>query len=352
MSNSNRYALLIVFEYNRPHNYIDTPKPLLSMITDLNLAWDLCRKKFLIEQNNITVITDLKNKKYSWLPTNESPNLKLLDYPDIRMICREIAQFIENTIRGIKENIKGEDVKDEVFIYISCHGLQIPSNEPDIYDNALHFTNEDGTKSSFLRNDDIFKLLFGHNEIEKDGSMMIPITNRKKVSIDDKLYYQYDEEMIEIEVTPLSEERIDNFNTGFSPKSYNGMRGLPRETNMFMIIDSCNSGKMAKFHYIFNPATKNMELTHKIPTCINTFPLCVCVSATEDKSSATSTTQGSAFTRYLYKILKENNKPITIHDFYELIYSKMPIFIKKCNPTITSTSSNSQHYIPLIGYNN
>ncbi len=356
-NNVNRYALLLVFEYKRVSNKVDSPKELYSMITDLKLAYDLSINKFNIPKQNISIITDVKTKDYPWLPLkcdNCNPKIKIIDHPDIILITREIAQFVENTIRGIGEINKGEDETNEVFIYISGHGYQISSDtESDKLDNSLHLTNDDGSKSRFLRNSDIFDLLFGKVPIGDNGSMKIPMTYRNLEinDTDKKLYYKYYEDTITFDITPLSENRShhnDEIVTGYSPKSYNALRGLPRDTNMLMIIDTCNSGKMANFHYVYNPEFNNMEITHALPTSINSFPLCICISATEENIQTYSTFKGSPFTRYIYNLLKEIDKSLTIPEMYNLIYNNIPENIKIAKPNITSTSSYLGNYIPLL----
>ena len=99
--NINRYSLLIVLEYKKVNNHVDSPKELYSMLTDLKLAYDLCINKFNIPRQNITVITDIKSNEYPWLPLRCdkcNPHVKLINHPDIKIICREIAQFVENTL--------------------------------------------------------------------------------------------------------------------------------------------------------------------------------------------------------------------------------------------------------------
>ena len=170
-----KYALLLVFEFRRPHNVVDSPATLISMDVDLSLAWDLCISRFGIPANNITIITDLQhnpNKDYSW---ERCTKIKRLLYPDIELVTREIAQFVENTIRGINDTIKGDET-DDVFIYISGHGGQIPSE--DEYDNGLIYTTSDGRFRKYLRNSEVFNLLFGQIEVESDGRMTVPITTR------------------------------------------------------------------------------------------------------------------------------------------------------------------------------
>lgn len=351
----NRYALLLVFEYKRVHNNIDAPKELYSMITDLKLAYDLCINKFNIPNKNITIITDIKSKDYPWLPRkcdNCNPNVKIIDHPDISFITKNIAQFVENTIRGIDETNKGEDNNNEVFIYISGHGYQILNYEYNKCINTLQLTNEKGNKSYFLKNNEIFELLFGRVEIDNDGSMLIPYMHRDiKINKEGKMYYHYYNDTIKINITPLSKERShhdDDIVTGCSPKLYNNLRGLPGDTQMLMIIDTCHSGKMANFHYVYDPKENIMEVTHTLPNSIATFPLCICLSATEEHDTTLSTTKGSPFTRYIYNIFQNIVKPITIPELYKIIYEKMPDYIKFSKPSITSTSSHVDKYIPLL----
>jgi hypothetical protein len=355
MSFVKRYSLILVFEYKRVNNNIDAPKELYSMITDLKLAYDLSVNKFNIPKENITVITDVKSNDYPWLSNKCdkcNPNIKIINHPDISIITRNISQFIENTIRGIDETKKGADNNNEVFIYISGHGYQIENDiQNNTYINTLQLTNHDGSKSNFLKNDDIFKLLFGRVPIENDGSMLIPYMYREiKIDASGKMYYKYTEDIIKIYITPLSRDRSkhDNFITGCSPKLYNDLRGLPRDTQMFMIIDTCHSGKMVNFHYVYDADQKSMIVTHELPNSINTFPLCICLSATEENDTTLSTNKGSPFTRYIYNLFQNVNKPINISELYNLIYEKIPEHIKISKPCISSTFSNSNKYISIF----
>lgn len=120
------------------------------------------------------------------------------------------------------------------------------------------------------------------------------------------------------------------------------------ETNMLIIIDTCHSGNITTFHYVYDPVYKNMRLTHDPPNYSYPFPLCICLSATRDSSVAPSTYNGSTFTRWIYSIFKKNDNSITIEDMYNKIYENLPILLHDSYPTITSTRDDASIYLPLL----
>ncbi|CAH6418910.1 Hypothetical protein POVN_LOCUS634 [uncultured virus] len=372
-----RHALILVFEYKAVPSAIDVPGPLLSMDTDLSLAFDLAKRRFQIPTGNITVVTDIKPKKgvmNPWDPmvhdVEKNPRIVRLAHPDIGKICREIAQFVENTVRGVREDVtgKGEQTLHEVFIYISGHGAQIPNpcrnhdDEPEM-DNALIFTTPDGRTRRYLRDDHIFRILFGQMDVTDEGYMSIPITSRhlEKTS-EGTPYFRFDDEVITFHLTPGITDRLrpvgwyedvgDAKIVAESPHSrirYIGDRGLPSTAHMLVVIDTCHSGKMTDFHWKYNPHRQCMELTRKPPSSRVSFPLCICLAAANDEEDAPSTSNGSTFTRHLHFIFNRLRGTVSIMEIHALIYSQIPKLLAKCKPTITATTDNEENLLPLLG---
>lgn len=370
-----RHALLLVFEYKRVEAAIDTPNPLLSMDKDLTVAYNLCRDRFKIPPQNISIVTDLRPQRGvmgPWDPLDndpmKNPRIVRLYVPDIAKICREIAQFVENTVRGIREiTTKSGDVIHEVFIYISGHGAQIPNpcrhaDNDEEMDNALIFTSADGKSRSYLRDDIIFQILFGLVDIEHDGTMTVPITTRKlkRSKEDGSLYYQFSDSMVSFRLTPGVKERIRPVEldekpeasavVAYTPRGHPRFvkdRGLPITTHMLTLIDTCHSGTMTDFHYIYNPLGQRMELTRK-PPADHAFPLCICLSAACDQEEAPSTTTGSTFTRYIQSLFMGLRGTVTVREIYEMIYAHLPKLLERCRPTITATIDDPDCFLPLL----
>lgn len=366
MSKIVRYALIVVFEYRldasriSPNLTVDEPPcPLLSMFTDLCLMYQLAKDKFGISESNITIVTDIRPPHhlcYPWKMKKEGNNINLirLNYPCIETITRSIAQFVENTIRGIKDLpvIKGESVDHEIFFYASSHGALIPASL-DIYgciddeDTALMFLKREGTvlKRAYLRRQDIFSILFGHINVAEDGTMRVPYTNR--IETKDKRSrvktHTYIDNNFEIKLTPtkLIDERSDRLCYAKSD------RGLPIKTKMLTIIDCCHSQSMTDFHFVYDPQIRKMIPTNKMPIKYPS-PFCVSIAASENASDAPSTSNGSPFTRTIFNIFNNSTTSETIKTFHTLLYDEIPRILLKCKPTITATTDNSNSIIPFL----
>jgi hypothetical protein len=365
-----RHALLLIFEYRpdyitaRKGVAIEPPNQLLAMNTDLSVAYKLATEKFGIDRKNITVVTDVvppKGQSRPWDPLRPTGNPRIvqLPYPEITYIIREIAQFIENTIRGIDDIVsKGRDVTNEVFIYVSGHGAQVPSipgetGEMDPMDNALIFMTRRGDKyyeRRYLRANDIFRLFFGHNHVEDDGCMSVPITRRTKINPEGdgklvKSYYSFeDDEICRFKLTPV--KSVNPLSKRADYKAVSG-RGLPIGTNMLVVFDTCHSGSMADFHYVYDPVSANMLPTFNLPSGF-TYPYCVSLSASEDTSDAPSTSRGSPFTCILSDIFNESRCGMSIKEFHQMIYRVIPKMLRICKPTICSTINNQNQIMPFL----
>ena len=371
-----RYALIIVCEYAKRSDSIDLPGPLLSMDKDLEMSYKLATERFKIPRENVTVVTDLPpvmGRMDPWGPFSvdpyQNPRIVRMRCPDISIVIREIAQYVENWCRGQRDTIgKGAStITQESFIYLSGHGALLLNpargyDNAEEMDNALVFTTQDGRSRRYLRDDHIFRLLFGQEEVDERGWMSLPVVARSiKTNRAGKKYYSYDDEIISFQITPGVKERRRQLELGESVdpqvqiqqtpthgSRYVRDRGLPAHTKMLMIIDTCHSGTMTEFHYIYNGETKKMDLTRKPPNSMYSFPLCICLSAAGDDQDAPSTSNGSTFTRYISFLFDKFQGSISIEELYSLMYQQLPKLLQKCRPTITSTSGDATQLLPLL----
>ena len=325
--NSNKYALLMVFDYQKI-DIPSPPKPLLSMDIDLFRAYELANTRFGIPKDNITIITDVKTQKVKpWEPLIENqpnPEIVKLEYPNISDVIKELVIFIENTVRGIEEiSLKGSDQKSEVFLYFSCHGVRLNMLDSEI-DSALMLLSQNERR--YLRSDTIFNLFFG-NQQTVDGILSVPITSQ--VCSPSKVYN-------DLEISECS----------ITPSKYNLSLGLPKDTSMLVIFDTCHSGTMASFNYIYDVSSNKMIDSKKHQ--LENQPYCVSISASQDSSNAISTINGSLFTESLFAILNKVDRKINIQELNHLIYENIPNAVKLCKPTICSTVNDVERTIPFL----
>lgn len=363
-SKTTRHALIVVFDYKLSHItpndiIMDPAGQLLSMHIDLYKAYQLAIKTFGISRRDITIVTDIQpdNHRRPWEPLkrgSDNPRIVQLTYPEITYVAREVAQFIENTVRGIGDIVsKGFTVTNEVFVYFSCHGGQLPleinhEGEHDFMDTALILMTKRDKKyyeRRYLRATDIFRLLFGHISISEEGEMIVPISRRTKIhgSTKQKAYYLFeDDEACKFQLTPGS-----MINSNSDRADYKTNRGLPLETQMLCVIDTCNSGTLTDFHYVYDSNSGNMKPTFRLPLDLK-YPYCVSLAASENKSISISTTQGSPFTQHIAEIYATAKCSMSIREFYDVLYASIPKMIEMCKPTISSTSSDADRIMPFM----
>jgi hypothetical protein len=356
-----RHGLILVFEYNNEYITslngisLDTPHQLLAMDKDLEISYNLAIDQFEIPRENITIVTDVIPKvgsKRPWgdlISGGKNPRIVQLPYPEITYIIREIAQFIENTIRGIDDVVlKGKHKNNEVFIYISCHGAQVPLDGKK--DNALIFTTKlpgNIFQRRYLKANDIFKLFFGHNVVNDDGYMLVPITKRTKIYTSSSNIFIYeDKEQCRFRLTPTKSVTPLSKRKDYHTKVN---RGLPLGTHMLVIFDTCHSASMSDFHYVYDAGVKEMIETSNPPQGF-LYPYCVSLSASEDVATVPSTYRGSPFTSCVYEIFKSAKCGITIQEFHDHIYKIIPIILKTCKPTISSTIANHNSVVPFLSH--
>lgn len=356
-----KYALVIAFTYNRnPAANYELSK-LTCTSHDITMIYKIC-KKFNIEDNNITIITDL-----SVLPTKiYDTNLKITPYADDVFVCREISQFIENTIRGIEENLeKNDNEPSEILLYISGHGSEI--NIDGKNEQSIILTSEYGSELRFLLSKDLFNIIFGNLNISEDGIMTIPIYRKidKYVRIDTdtqkkskwfqigKLENIYVQLQKPINSPVNSPSNITVFSTYRS--SYLTNRGLPFYSKLLAIIDTCYSAHMTQFPFIYESKNQNMIPCNYFNIDIHEdLPYCVAISSCESNKTSKFTSSGSALTKILYNNLLKCNGTLNISQLHYVVYSSDSSIInhllrtESSHPIITSTSNNVDANIPFF----
>lgn len=365
-----RHALLLVFEYPHVHGSLDPPVQLLSMEKDLANVYKLCRDRLTIPESNITVVTDLRIRRGQfnpWDPLSDSPSLNpsiiRLRHPDATRVCREVAQFVENTVRGIMESdykSKGEQV-NEVFLYISGHGALVPDVNGKI-SNALLFTSKDGKRREYLHNEHIFKLLFGHLPVDKSGVMDIPVTYREKeIDSDGSYSHVYKTKVNSIKLVPSAHDRQklvnadDEFDkdkvVATTPRGrhhYLSDRGLPSDVRLLVCLDTCHAGSMTDFHWMYDSWKDTMRLKKAEPPSHLSYPICICISSSCDKSESPSTSIGSLFTNHLCSIFNRLKGTTSIKGLHALLYRNLPYLLHSSRPTITATVDDKNYPLPLL----
>lgn len=352
-----KYALIMVFEYRKVNRFADTPQTLLAMNVDLNKAYSLSVERFGIPPGNITIVTDIRQDpaiRNAWEPLSPNPlkrpKIVRLATPDIKVVCREMSQFVENTVRGIREVVsKGPDTRHEIFTYISCHGALIPSLDGFGKDNALILTTDQGTSRCYLRDDNLFRILFGQLDVDDAGRMSVSITRchrPKRTFYEDQIDYMITPAQRRIDVNDPDE--YDMVLKSPSGKYFIPDRGVPEDSHMLVIVDSCHSGTVTDFHYVYDPHMRGFKPTMKFDYLNRRYPTCICLAAAQDQEDAPSTPNGSIFTRYLVSVFNELKHSINIADFYDLLYEHLPKILGKCKPTITSTIDDVNIHLPFL----
>lgn len=318
-SNKNKYALLIVLEYNEPKINDDCPSKLPSMDIDLYNSWMFTTNRLNIPLKNITIVTDIEKKifcDYPWDVWNrDGPFIIRIKHPDISVFVRELSCFIGK---------KHESSDGEFFIYISCHGGLIPNYPED--SNALILTTPDGRKRQYLRSKDINNIIFCNVPFYHDGRLEVPIVQRcLKVGKNGDFFYQFDDFILNYYIPT---------NIG-----YNGELNV--NVKLLCIVDSCFSGNMVDFPYKYDQLLCSSDICY-------TNPIYICISSSDKKSISMSSQNGSPFSEYLFGLLSINNYSMNLEQLYELIYKHIPNDICLLNPKISMTFTDKNIKLPLL----
>ena len=357
-----KYAILVVFNYLPDLYGVSKISPIQGSANDLVMMTTFCIEKE-IPLNNITIITDLVQTPSCC----EGTNIKFCEYPSCLFLCRELSQFVENTIRGIEEGYgKGIDYVPEVLIYISCHGSEIPISIPEKRrEQGLVLTDETGSYLRYLTTKDIFNMLFGRIHISPSGLMKIPVYRKIKTmrTINDNGIKKHIEE-IESEpefICIQLSEPIPSPETNSQQKSYrssyNSNRGIPYFSKVLIIADTCHSGHMTHFPFIFSDTSQALERTDFINSYVRhiDMPFCVCISSCKFDKVTKSPHKGSQLTRIIHSQFRKCKTPLNFMQFYyhmvNLPESVFREFIVKetWTPVISSTQNETTTLLPFFG---
>lgn len=364
-----KYALIMAFTYPRIADANYELQSLPSALVDIGMIHKLCLKMGILP-SNITIITDLPPMKK--IPSDiRQCNLRMNPYPSDVFICREICQFIENTIRGIEDNsYKNGDSNPEVLFYVSGHGDKIKINDVD--HQGIILTDDTGTNLKYLLSKDIFNIIFGNFEIDCTGRVEIPTYNKlrtikrivdgdkiiskiESIGIEEHIIVQLSPTVVSPQVSPDSEGNIQAIKPYRS--SYLTNRGIPVLTKMLIFIDTCHSEHMTYFPFSYNPKTQEMHPTINLNIDVGIdLPYCVTISSCEAGKTSTQKDSGSSLTRILYLNLMNIKTKLTISQLHYIIYNTKNNIIRElldagaAHPIITSTSSLSDISIPFFNF--
>ncbi len=344
-----KYALILCFQYIRPTSLtIPVIQQLPGSLFDLNITLELC-KKLEISEDNITILTDIQ-----LILTNRyrAYNNKYFTYPDINLVCRELVQFLENTVRGIHGNPGNYDEDIEIFLYISSHGCNFVMDKKE--NQGIILTRNDGTSRACLLGTDFFNIIFGNLPVDKNGNMKIPIWK-----FDDTI----EKDSISIKLSPImSSPTLSSPREIRSPKkyrkpyrnSYLANRGIPSSSKMLIVIDACHSENLCNFCYHYDPVKRMMNGVYT--DIYEDLPHCIAISACGKEERTKSTFTGSTFTKHIFSKLKDYTGILTIGQLHYFLFQKKHFEIfamlssDESTSIITSTNKDSTSMVPFFSY--
>jgi len=353
-----KYALILAFSYPRVEE-----NTLLTFLScahhDIKMTHGLC-SSLEIDDKNITILTDINDTPNSISECNVKRN----PYPSDIFVCREICQFLENTIRGIEEQTyKDGNDYPEVFLYISGHGSHIKIN--DKIEQSIILYNESGTHLKYLLSKDIFNILFGNLHIESDGTMEIPVWISKKsyIQVETETEIKYIPEdigtlvPITVQLTPPVNSPMCSPNIHSKPyrSSYLANRGIPFSSKMLIVVDTCYSEHMTHFPYIYDSSSQTMiETFNSNVESSSILPHCVTISSCEANKKSGCESSGSSLTKILFMKLKKFKGRLNISQLHYIIYNSNNNLVNNIlknglsHPIITSTKGVSNEDIPFF----
>lgn len=360
-----KYALLMVFNYY-PDDYDNSKvSQIIGSLADLTMMVTFCLDKNILREN-ITIITDLIELS----SICEGCKINFCDYPKCTFVCTKICQFVENTIRGIEYGFnKNLGESSEVFMYISCHGSELKIFVPEFReDQGIVLFDDSASDLRFLSTKDIFNILFGRFFISPSGIMRIPIYKKtktlKQITFENvKKYREEVETSVEFITVQLSNieksPEVRSPGTIYKPyrSSYNSNRGIPFFSNVLIIVDTCYSGFMTHFPYIYCDEKESLIRTPFSNHYVNhiDMPYCVCISSCSFDKKTKSSVGGSHLTKLLYIQFRNLNIPLNFKDFhYNIINLTSKTLIEylkngSITPVISSTRNVLNDKIPFFG---
>ena len=247
------------------------------------------------------------------------------------------------------------------MIYFSCHGSQISITVPEVRDEqSIILTDNTGIFLRYLTTKDIFNILFGRNYISSIGVMKIPVYKKikkiQKVGFYKKEVITSEFEFINIKIdSPTESPESENH---CYRSSYFNKRGIPCNSKVLIIVDTCHSGKMMHFPFIYSSSLNLLIRSNLYNTYVDhtDLPYCVCISSCEFNNSTKSPEQGSHLTQVIHSHLMNLQEPLNFRQIYNILVnserSKHFISKKTITPVISCTYNDHFIYIPFFGYEN
>lgn len=349
-----KYALLTVLNYSPDESGFSKIPILQGSVNDLNMMVNFCKNK-LIPNQNITILTDLYRIPESY----DCHNVKKCRFPTCDFVCTEILNFIENTIRGIKDGYQSDEIP-EVLIYFSCHGSEIKISFPEERNDQAIVLYDRITSLRYLTTKDIFDMLFGRVFISDIGIARIPVYKKikkiKKINDTNVEISSSEMELLEIQLSKPTETPENNLISYRS--SYLTKRGIPPLSKVLIIMDSCHSEIMTHFPFVYFPIHRSFREHCIYNSFVNhvDMPYCVCISSCEIGKLTRSSYSGSDLTKLIFSKFNEKNLQLNFMQFYyhitnsglSIINSELPII----NPIISSTINDVELNLPFFGIEN
>lgn len=365
-----KYALLIAFTYDKNIYGDSRVSKLVGTCNDIRMMTIFAKHKG-IPSRNITILSDLSELPRECLDCN----IKYNPYPESEFVCRELAQFIENTIRGIEdETCKTETDIPEVLIYISGHGGRIKVTIPEIRDEqGIVLLDNGGLDVKYLTTKDLFNILFGRFPISNTGLVEIPIYNKnirlKPKNINGATRYEEeiisDVTLVSVYLSHITESPSNSPGMTVKPlhritknyrSTYLSNRGIPPWSRVLFIIDTCHSANMTHFPYIYSPRDQEMNSYHleNIFVSHTDMPFCVSISSCDVDKTTKSAHEGSQLTQVIYSQLRNVTETLNFSQFYFYIVNSGNSIFRSffsnstLTPVLSSTCNNSDALVPFF----
>lgn len=365
-----KYALIMCFCYPRSIYGESKISPLFGALSDIRMITLFCKTKGILPEH-ITIITDINEV----CGDASDCNVKYLSYPSGDRVCRELSQFVENTIRGIEDDYhKSETNIPEILLYMSGHGTKINITIPEKRNDQAFVLLDDDGSIKYLTTKDIFNILFGRIFVSSSGIMRIPIYSKVNVMIpvENGIARHYEEQTLSepnFITIQLSETTSSSHNSpsllATSPtvsakpvrSSYLANRGIPPWSNVLFIIDACHSAHMTHFPFVYHTSEQKMTPSPFYNTFVHhvDMPHCVSISSCEVDKITKSPHEGSQLTQVLFSQLKDINTSLNFRQFYYYIVNTKNNMFKNyfisntLTPVLSSTSNNVDLNVPFFG---
>ena len=363
-----KHALLLAFTYHKNIYGVSKITRLTGTCNDLKMMVIFCIQKGVPVQN-ITILTDL-----SELPKEcENCNVKYNNYPESVFICRELAQFVENTVRGIEDSAEKSDSElPQILVYISGHGAMLKVETPEIREEqGLVILDNGGTEICYFTTKDIFNVIFGRIPMTSSGNISIPIyiKNISLIPVEKNGAKSYKEHIstelkfVDVALSPVcqSPSNSPGMTVRRHRSTYNSNRGIPPWSQVLFIIDACHSAHMVHFPYIYCPKDQVMK-SFKLENVFvdhEDMPYCVSISSCEMENKTKSAREGSYLTQAIFTTLMTITVPLNVIQFFYYVVNSKPPRIpypsqrrsKYLFPVLSSTSNNVDSQVPFFSEN-